>query len=48
MTISDVENGLSEPAAHLISSIAKTLNVSTDWLLTGEGRGPNVTADEVA
>lgn len=50
MTISDIENGLSHPAADLIKSIARALNVSIDWILTGEGRGPveAVPADEVA
>lgn len=34
------ENGKRTPRAEVFVRIAQALNVSVDWLLTGEGQGP--------
>lgn len=41
------EMGQSRPGIDVASAIAKALGVTTDWLLTGEGDGPDVHASTV-
>lgn len=41
--ISDWERKRSKPGADALIAISKFFNVSTDWLLTGEGKGPTNT-----
>lgn len=41
ITISRLERGVSLPSASVATALARELGVSTDWLLTGEGRGPH-------
>lgn len=36
-----LEKGLNAPSATVSAALARELGVSTDWLLTGEGRGPH-------
>jgi transcriptional regulator with XRE-family HTH domain len=39
-SVSSYENNRYDPSAKTIVSICKQFDVSADWLLTGEGRGP--------
>lgn len=45
--ISRWELGAFEPQASTIAEIARECRVTTDWLLTGEGDGPEVHAHRV-
>ncbi len=38
--ISKYENGVVNPSADTLIAYSKFFNVSTDWILTGEGKGP--------
>ncbi|UWQ08863.1 helix-turn-helix domain-containing protein [Aliiroseovarius crassostreae] len=45
-TLRNWENDLSEPRANKLNMASGVLNVSLRWLLTGEGEGVNLPADE--
>ncbi|WP_420586661.1 helix-turn-helix domain-containing protein [Ruegeria sp.] len=47
-TIAAWENDLSEPRANRLSMMAGMINVSIKWLLTGEGEGMEVPAEDDA
>lgn len=41
-TVSQIERGsIENPGAKTVAALAAALDVSIDWLLTGEGRGPS-------
>lgn len=39
--ISRYERAIHEPSGRTLEALARVLGVSTDWLLTGVGRGPH-------
>ncbi len=43
--ISKYENGVVNPSAETLIAYSKYFNVSTDWILTGEGKGPRDLAE---
>lgn len=45
-TLRNWENDLSEPRANKLNMASGVLNVSLRWLLTGEGEGVSLPADE--
>lgn len=44
--ISKYENGVVNPSAETLIAYSKFFNVSTDWILIGEGKGPEEPCDE--
>jgi HTH-type transcriptional regulator, cell division transcriptional repressor len=40
-TLYRLEGGANAPSAGVLAAIAQALGITTDWLLTGEGDGPD-------